>query len=331
MSTDLAFEAVDYGKPGSTVWAERAHSLWPSTVQSWADESIRSPEVQSEALRQFAEYLPELVPVLDGLTEVMDEPGAAAFLTQATFKPFFVSCSQTGAAGALVRNYDFDPALCERTIARTDYLRPVIGVNEALWGMLDGMNDAGLAVSLTFGGRFVHGPGMCIAIVIRYLLETCDTVDEAWQRLQTIPISTAQNLTLVDRDQTLSVHVGPDIAPTRAADACVTNHQVEPVTEEYEKDSRTLERLAAVRVATAAAASDNVGAGPAGDLPVEQLIQAMLRPPLYNFDLTSGLGTLYTAAYRPAEGRVSYIWPKGQRWEQSFAAFTPGTKTVAVG
>jgi len=331
MSTDLTFEAVDYGKPGSAVWAERAHSLWPATVRSWADDSFRNPEVQTDALRQFAEHLPELVPVHEGLAEVLDEPGAAAFLTQATFKPFFVSCSQTGVAGALVRNYDFDPALCERTIARTDYLRPVIGVNEALWGMLDGMNDAGLAVSLTFGGRFVHGPGMCIAIVIRYLLETCDTVDEAWQRLQTIPISTAQNLTLVDREQMLSVHVGPDIAPTRAADVCVTNHQMEPVSEEYEKDSHTLERLAAVRAATTAAASDAGGTEPVGDLLVEQLVQAMLRPPLYNFDLTSGLGTLYTAAYRPAEGRVSYIWPESQRWEQSFAAFTPGTKTVAVG
>ena len=57
------------------------------------------------------------------------------------------------------------------------YLRPVIGVNEALWGMLDGMNDAGLASTPTFGGRFVHGPGMCIVTAVRYLLGTCDTVD----------------------------------------------------------------------------------------------------------------------------------------------------------
>jgi predicted choloylglycine hydrolase len=226
-------------------------------------------------------------------------------------------------AGALVRSYDFDPAMCERTIARTSYLRSVIGVNEALWGMLDGMNDAGLAVSLTFGGRFVLGPGMCIIMVVRYLLENCDTVDEAWQRLQTIPVATAQNLTLVDSTQTMSVHLGPDIAPTRAAGVCVTNHQAEPVTEEYERGSHTLQRLDAVR----AAAEDAVHV----EEPVEHVVGALLRPPVYNTDLGSGLGTLCTAAYRPAEGRVSYVWPGGRRWEQSFDAFQPGTKTVTVG
>jgi predicted choloylglycine hydrolase len=84
-----------------------------------------------------------------------------------------------------------------------------------------------------------------------------------------------------------------------------------------------VERLAAVRAATASAEES--------EDPVEHMVQALLRPPLYNVDLTSGLGTLYTAAYRPDEGRVSYIWPGGQRWEQSFAAFQPGRRTVTTG
>lgn len=319
----LTFEAIDYGKPGSAAFAARARSVWPTTIEAWAGEATWIPERQAEALRQFEEHFPELVPVLGDLANAIEDPAAAAFLTQLTFKPFFVSCSQTSVAGSLVRNYDFSPAMCERTIARTEYLRPVIGVNEALWGMLDGMNDAGLAVSLTFGGRFVLGPGMCIAMVVRYLLETCDTVDEAWRRLQTIPVASAQNLTLVDREQAVSVHVGPDIAPTRADGVCVTNHQLEPVSEEYEQGSHSLQRLAAVREVTAAVQ----------DLeePVEQIVQTFLRPPLYNADLTSGLGTLYTAAYRPAEGHVSYNWPGGQRWEQSFAAFQPGRRDVTTG
>jgi predicted choloylglycine hydrolase len=323
MARELIFEAVDYGKPGSATWAARARSLWPGAVRSWAGESTWTPKAQSVAIARFAEHLPELVPVLESLADALDEPGAAAFLTQLTFKPFFVSCSQSGVAGALVRNYDFDPAMCERTVARTEYLRPVIGVNEALWGMLDGMNDAGLAVSLTFGGRFVQGPGMCIAMVVRYLLETCDTVEQAWQRLQAIPVSTAQNLTLVDRTRTMSVHLGPDIAPTPADEVCVTNHQMDPVTDEYEHDSHTLQRLAAMRAATAAAHD--------AEEPVDHVVEALLRPPLYNVDLASGLGTLYTAAYRPAEGRVSYLWPGGQHWDQSFAAFQPGSKSVTTG
>ena len=59
-------------------------------------------------------------------------------------------------------------------------------------------------------------------------------------------------------------------------------------------------------------------------------LQALLRPPLYGTSYDHGMGTLYTAAYRPAEGRVSYVWPE-DRVEQSFADFTEGEWTVRVG
>jgi len=32
-----------------------------------------------------------------------------------------------------------------------------------------------------------------------------------------------------------------------------------------------------------------------------------------------------------ADGRVGYHWPGEPPWEQSFAAFTPGSRTVTVG
>ena len=50
----------------------------------------------------------------------------------------------------------------------------MLGMSDCLWGLLDGVNDAGLAVSLTFGGRRDVGDGFAIPLVVRYLLETCD-------------------------------------------------------------------------------------------------------------------------------------------------------------
>ena len=38
-------------------------------------------------------------------------------------------------------------------------------MSDCLWGLLDGMNDDGLGVSLTFGGRRVLGDGFGIPIV----------------------------------------------------------------------------------------------------------------------------------------------------------------------
>jgi predicted choloylglycine hydrolase len=195
------------------------------------------------------------------------------------------------------------------------FLRPVIGMSDLLWGLLDGMNDAGLAVSLTFGGRFVHAPGCGILLVVRYLLETCTSVPEALAVLRRLPISTPQNLTLVDRDGAVSLYVGPDIAPTVAEEVCVTNHQHRPVPAAQEAFGHTQLRQRTLRAAPPT---------------VDGTLAALLRPPLYGTAYDKGMGTLYTAAYRPADGRVSYVWPD-DRVDQSFADFTEGEWDVRVG
>jgi len=90
-------------------------------------------------------------------------------------------------------------------------------------------------VALTFGGRFAQGPGLAILIVLRYLLETCDTVGESLAKLATIPISIPQNVTLVDAEHAVTVYTGPDMAMTTAPDACAANHQYMPVPDEQEQ------------------------------------------------------------------------------------------------
>lgn len=111
--------------------------------------------------------MPELVPALDRLAGQLPSPEAGTLLTMAAVRPFFSGCTQTGRDGTLLRNYDYAPEHCEGTIVSSHFLRPVIGMREAGWGLLDGMNDAGLAVSLTFGGRYVHGRGFALPLVLR--------------------------------------------------------------------------------------------------------------------------------------------------------------------
>ena len=52
----------------------------------------------------------------------------------------------------------------------------------------------------------------------------------------------------------------------------------------------------------------------------ERFVESFLEPPLHNTAYAQGFGTIYTAAYFPAEGRVEYRWP-GDVWEQSFDRF----------
>ena len=101
---------------------------------------------------------------------------------------------------ALVRNYDWDYRLFDGVVARTAYTgRPVLGMLDCLWGLLDGVNDSGLAVSLTFGGRPQVGEGFGVPMVIRYVLEVCGTTDEAVRVLRRVPVHMSYNVTVLDR------------------------------------------------------------------------------------------------------------------------------------
>ncbi|WP_030661380.1 C45 family autoproteolytic acyltransferase/hydolase [Streptomyces rimosus] len=304
------FQAIDVGDGSDGRWAAHARALWQDMEGLLTTEG-RTPAGADRVRALFRAHMPELDPVLDRLAGQLDRPEAEVFLTHAALRPFSPACTQIGRNGTLLRNYDFPPDQCEGTIVSSCFLRPVIGMQDLLWGLLDGMNDAGLAVSLTYGGRCVHGRGFAILIVVRYLLETCDTVDEAVDRLRSLPVAVPQNLTLVDPAKAVTVFVGPDMSPMVAPDACAANHQHLPVTDKQERTLRTQERLRAIRAAGADVA-------------------AMLKPPLYRSVDEQGWGTLYTARYRPVEGRVTYYWP-GESWQQSFGDFAPGSRTVTLG
>lgn len=140
-------------------------------------------------------------------------------------------CSQAvwrGAGGpALVRNYDWDPDFAEGLFTLTAWPgQRVLSMREAGWGCLDGLNESGLAVSLTFGGRRAQGPGFSILAILRYLLETCRTVAEGVAALTRLPVSMAQNVTLLDRaGESATVYLGYDRAPAVVRAEAVTNHQ----------------------------------------------------------------------------------------------------------
>ncbi|MEV8114388.1 C45 family peptidase [Streptomyces xiamenensis] len=314
------FRALDLGAGDDGRWAALIRETYPpSLVADWLTAEGRTDAGALAARRLFATHLPELLPSLRRLTaQLEDIPHAGTFLTLAAVRPFWSGCTQIGSGGELLRTYDFAPDGVEGTFVRSHLLRPVIGTQEGGWGLLDGMNDAGLAISLTFGGRKVHGPGFAVVLVIRWLLETCTSVDEALARLRTVPVCIPQNLTLVDATRSVTVYLGPDIPLTEAPDACAANHQSETVpedgeeSEEAQRARRSRERLAVLRAA-----------GPD--------VAALLRPPLHKDGHAQGFGTVYSAHYRPAEGAVTYHWPDADSWRLSFGSFTEETRTVRLG
>jgi len=172
----------------------------------------------------LAAHMPELLPTYRRLAELADEAVgasglprddvAARMLTLWDPPRFLPGCSQaviTAPEIALCRNYDYSPALWERVLISTAFTgRRVIGNGDCLWGLTDGMNDAGLVVSLSFGGRRGSGPGFAVSLVVRYLLEVAATTEQVREILTRIPVAMAYNLTVADASkEVMTAFVAP--------------------------------------------------------------------------------------------------------------------------
>lgn len=307
----LTFHHIREPVPGER-WRLLFEALWPG-YRSWylQDGDAARPDLTraATALRRF---MPELVPTWTGLVELTgDDPVAARMLTLFDPPRFLPGCAQLALPGRepmLVRNYDYHPDLCERIVYSSHFTdRQVIGTGDCLWGLLDGMNDDGLVVSLTFAGERGSGTGFGVPLVVRYLLETAGTIDEAVGALRRVPVHMAYNLMLVDRHgRSRTVLVRPGASPEVFDLPAVTNHRgTAPLDPVHAARFRSVERQRALF----------------GILDTERdpadVIDTFLRPPLYNTEFDRGFGTLYTAAYRPTAGTVEYAWP-GSRWRLGF-------------
>ncbi len=247
--------------------------------------------------------MPELVPTYEAVCELAGGGDLEARFLAMWAPPSYLSgCSQgvwLRDDPVLVRNYDYAPERLEGTILRTRWVRDVIGTSDCGWGLLDGINDAGLAVSLAFGGRTVVGSGFGVPLVVRYLLETCVTTDDARAVLARLPYHLAHTLTIVDAaGDVCTAFLSPDRGAELSTATVATNHQGGVEWAEHAAATHTMEREECL-----------VHLLDREAITVEELVDAFLRPPLYGSGYERGMGTLYTCAYHVREGRVEYRWP----------------------
>ena len=109
--------------------------------------------------------------------------------------------------------------------------------------------------------------------------------------------------------------LAPDREPEFSDVPAATNHQREDDWPDYARAVRTFERERYLLELLDEA-----------DLTRDRFVQAFLEPPLYSEAFSSGFGTIYTAAYFPAEGRAEYRWP-GFTWTQPFDGFVEDEHT----
>jgi predicted choloylglycine hydrolase len=302
-------------RPGDT-WLGRFNAGREAAELWYRGEGRTALPTASECRLALQHHMPELVPHYDQVCALVgDDETAHCILSHYRPAPSSMGCSQAvwlGEGGpALVRNMDFPLDMITGRFELTTWSgRRVIAKAQRPWGgCLDGMNEDGLVASLTAGGGQSQGPGFSVILMLRYVLETCSRVDEAVETLSRIPIVLSQNVTLLDRSGSYAtLFLGPDRAPVVSRVPACTNHQETP-------PQRRPGNSSAERLRTVLAALDE----PA--MTLASLTARFLAPPLYS--RRAGLTTAYTAVYRPAEGRVDYIWP-GKSWCQRFDRFVPG-------
>ena len=268
-------------------------------------------------------YLPELLPTYERLAELAGGGDLVArFLAFYNPPAYITGCSQAVWPDVfepiLVRNYDYSPRLCEASLLLSQWNdKKVIAMGDCLWGVLDGMNDSGLAVSLAFGGRKIVGEGFGVPVILRYILEFCDTIDQAVEVLKRVPTHMSYNITLMDRSSRFkTVFLAPDRMPVVRQLAVATNHQGRV---EWKQHANATSSLAREQFLSGRLADTEETA--------EGFTQSFLHPPLYSYEYERGFGTVYTACYRPHHGEMELRW-LGSRWPQSFNRFVEGSRII---
>jgi len=300
------------------IWQQHFRKLWPAYKRWFLRYGEGDRPTYLESVKALQRYLPEFMPIYESMVDLAGGGDhAARFLAQFCPPPLFRGCSQAiyrADETVMVRSYDYSPYVFDGLLMRSKFgERRVIGMLDGMSGLLDGLNDDGLAVSLSFGGREEFGDGFGIALVLRYLLEFAGDVDEACALLRRIPVQGAYNIMLLDAAGNSKLAVVAADRDTEFTDQPVaTNHQADSHWPLYEEKVLTRERFQLLDEITVA-------------LPysAHEFSRQFLLPPLYHSRFARGFGTLYDAAFYPARLACEYFWPENS-WSFDFDSFTPG-------
>ncbi len=309
----ISLKCVEEDRPGKK-WQALFEKSWPYYKKWYTSEGFLARPGYLTCLEELEEHMPELMPIYEDLCELAGGTDIASrYLSLYNPPPFMSGCTQVAwnqPPYSLIRNYDYNPKWFEGVLLKTNWLKPVIGMSDCNWGLLDGINADGLAISLTFGGRKIAGKGFGIPLIMRYVLETCKDVPQAVSTLLRLPVHMSYNVTILDKyGKYKTVYLTPDKGAHVDIERVATNHQQDIEWLEYAELVATRERKAYL---------DHLVNHDVHDR--DQLANQFLQPPLYNKDIQKSFVTLYSMQYDLEQSTATVFWPD-KRLVQSFKAF----------
>jgi predicted choloylglycine hydrolase len=160
-------------QPGNE-WLDRFTAGRAEAERWYLGHGRTAPPTPAESRAALRGHMPELVPQHGRACALVGKDDRAhQILSQYRPPPIVSGCSQViwlGEGGpALIRNYDFPLDVVSDHFEATCWSgRKVIAKGQRPWGgCLDGMNEDGLAASVTFGGSPAIGRGFAVILILR--------------------------------------------------------------------------------------------------------------------------------------------------------------------
>jgi hypothetical protein len=123
--------------------------------------------------------------------------------------------------------------------------------------------------------------------------------------------------TVLDRERRyLTAYLAPDRPAILTRAAVATNHQEKVEWTSHARFTATVERERYLLQRLTLHVE-----------PEDRFVAAFLKPPLYSLAFAQGFGTLYTAVYHPARGRMALHWP-GAEWSFGLDGFEEGARRI---
>lgn len=320
----VRFDTIDEAKPGKK-WQSVYHEHAKLYQRWYLYEGYKNRPDYRACRQKLRQYMPEIVGTYDTLCDLAGgSDWVSRFLSLYCPPRYITGCSQIvwpgqyGQPYSLIRNYDYHPQLLDGVIFKSAWNgKSVIAMTDCLWGVLDGMNEDGLAISLTFGGDTSVSEGFGIPLIIRYALEFCSTAAEAAEVFRRVPSHMTYNVTMLDKSgKFLTAYLTPNCTPTIRPVPVATNHQGNNYQRGYGIETQTVEREQLLNHCFAD-----------GRMHEMAMIDLFLHPPLYTSRYDNGFGTVFTSHYRPASGEIFYYWPYDV-WDCSFDRFKESARLV---
>jgi len=176
------------------------------------DDDMR--EFTRECKTEYGKYYPELLQEIQGIADGQQLP--VAVLETILFSMYSMRFANRCTCFAFddaervlfARNSDFlvrIEKLCMNCLYALDGAYAFNGNTTAYVEMEDGINEHGLAAGLCFVYPKLNKPGFNAGMLIRFILEKCQTTAEAISALKDLPIASSQTITLADRSGDIAV------------------------------------------------------------------------------------------------------------------------------